>query len=356
MNGTATSTASEAAYPIEPPRAPVFMVGSERSGTTLLRLMLDHHPEIAFEKEFDFVVSAVSDTGAFPPVGAFVDLIGTVRGADYTIDRSLGYRDLVTDFLRQKQLSSGGKRHVGATVHRHFHRLRFLWPDARYIHVIRDPRDVARSVVQKGWAGNAYQAAEFWIRAETCWDALVPLLSNSQAIEVHYEDLVRCTRNQLSEICRFIGVEFSSEMLEYPKDARQYPPPDPTLAGQWTKKMSRRDVAMVEHRTARLMQSRGYALSGYPIPTIGPVRHQFIVSTARLRRLRTRAATFGFRLVAADLLARQLGIRALAKHTRQRITAIEQQMIDQEVAGERAPSANIAPAGRAGEARSDGHP
>ena len=37
--------------------APFFLVGSERSGTTLLRLMLDHHPEIAFEKEFDFVVT-----------------------------------------------------------------------------------------------------------------------------------------------------------------------------------------------------------------------------------------------------------------------------------------------------------
>ena len=46
--------------------APLFLVGSERSGTTFLRLMLDHHPEIAFEKEFDFVVTKVSDAGEFP--------------------------------------------------------------------------------------------------------------------------------------------------------------------------------------------------------------------------------------------------------------------------------------------------
>ena len=84
---------------------------------------------------------------------------------------------LVNDFLRQKQAASGGKPHVGATVHRHFERLRFLWPDARYIHLVRDPRDVARSVVQKGWAGNIYQASEFWIQAENCWDSLVPHLS-----------------------------------------------------------------------------------------------------------------------------------------------------------------------------------
>ena len=138
----------------------VFLVGSERSGTTLLRLMLDHHPEIAFEKEFDFVVSKVSETGAFPQVDAYLEWLATVRAADYAIDRSLDYRSLVTDFLRQKQAASGGKPRVGATVHRDFDRLRFIWPDARYIHLVRDPRDVSRSVVQKGWAGNVYQGSE----------------------------------------------------------------------------------------------------------------------------------------------------------------------------------------------------
>ena len=48
-----------------PAAAPVFLVGSERSGSTLLRLMLDHHPEIAFAQKIDFVVEHVSDTGAF---------------------------------------------------------------------------------------------------------------------------------------------------------------------------------------------------------------------------------------------------------------------------------------------------
>ena len=65
--------------------------------------MLDHHPEIAFEKEFDFVLSKVSDTGAFPPLDDYLEWIATVRGADYAIDRSLDYRQLVNDFLRQNR-------------------------------------------------------------------------------------------------------------------------------------------------------------------------------------------------------------------------------------------------------------
>lgn len=45
---------------------PVFLVGAERSGTTVLRLMLDHHPQIAFNNEFEYAVDLVSDEGKWP--------------------------------------------------------------------------------------------------------------------------------------------------------------------------------------------------------------------------------------------------------------------------------------------------
>ena len=261
--------------------APLFLVGSERSGTTLLRLMLDHHPEIAFEKEFDYAVERVSATGEAPALDDYLDWLGTVRGMNYAIDRSLSYRELVNDFLRQKQAASGGKPLVGATIHRNFDRVPYLWPDARYIHLVRDPRDVARSVVQKGWAGNVYQGAEFWIRAERCWDALGSHLSAENFIEIQYEDLVLRTESVLAAICRFIGVDYSPEMLNYRVDAPQYPPPDPALVTQWRTKLPARDLGLVEFRTAGLMQTRGYAPSGHPLPAIGPVRHELLLVAAR---------------------------------------------------------------------------
>lgn len=324
-------------------RSPLFLVGSERSGTTLLRLMLDHHPEIAFAKEFDFVVERLSDAGELPSLQRYLDWLSPVRGVDYAIDPSLGYRELVNDFLRQKQAASGGKPLVGATIHRNFDRLRYLWPDARYIHIVRDPRDVARSVVQKGWAGNVYQAAEFWTKAERCWDALASHLSADQAIEVHYEDLVLQTESVLAAVCRFAGVDYSPRMLDYPADAPQYPPPDPGLVVQWKTKLAPHDVALVEIRTAGLMESRGYAPSDHPLPQIGPVRHELLLTAARLRRLRTRLRMYGPWLVATDVLGRRLGLRRLARHAQTGIDAVEQSLIDQEAAGTRAPSANIAP-------------
>ena len=323
--------------------APVFLVGSERSGTTLTRLMLDHHPAIAFEKEFDFVVTKVTDTGVLPSMESYLEWIATVLAADYAIDRSLGYRELVNDFLRQKQAASGGKPHFGATVHRNFDRLRFLWPEARYIHLVRDPRDVARSVVQKGWAGNIYQASDFWIQAEHCWDALVPHLSKDQVIQIRYEDLVLRTREVLDDLCGFVGVEYSAAMLDYQADAPQYPPPDPNLVAQWKRTLQPADVALVEYRTADLMTSRGYSRSGHPIPRIGAIKHHLLLADGRLRRLHARVDRFGPATVATDVIGRRLGLKRLARHAQMGINAVQQREIDQETAGKRAPSANMAP-------------
>ena len=75
------------------------------------------------------MVTQVSDTGVLPPVQSYLDWIATVRGADYVVDPSLDYGDLVNDFLHQKQAASLGKPYVGATLHRNFDRLRFLWPE-----------------------------------------------------------------------------------------------------------------------------------------------------------------------------------------------------------------------------------
>lgn len=324
-----------------------------RSGSTLLRLMLDHHPEIAFDKEFDFAVALVSDTGQLPSMQSYLAWIKYVRGVDYAVNPSLGYREQMNDFLRQKQAMSGEKKYVGATVHVHFDRLRFLWPHARYIHLVRDPRDVARSVLQKVWAGNIYQASGFWIEAEDCWNSLATHLSTDQAIELHYEDLVTQTEAELSRICKFVGVEFVPAMLDYQVDARQYPPPDQSLASQWKTKLSPRDVAMVECRTAGRIERRGYARSGYPSTTIGPLKHQLLLSAGQVRQLRAKANRYGPGLVAINLLGK-LGLGTLRKYAKTRINAIDQRFIEQEAAGLRAPSANIAPVGLAGDRTAGG--
>jgi hypothetical protein len=153
---------------------PIFLVGAERSGTTLLRLMLDHHPEIAFFSEFEFAIEHVSGRGDFPDVDSYRHWLGNDRiflDSGFHVDPTLAYPELVRSFLEQKRYRDR-KPLVGATVHAGFDRLGSIWPDARYIHLLRDPRDVARSTIAMGWAGNVWTGVERWLEAESTWSRL----------------------------------------------------------------------------------------------------------------------------------------------------------------------------------------
>lgn len=107
--------------------SPVFLIGSERSGTTLLRLMLDHHPEIAFNLESEYLVFHISDTGIFPEVTSYRRKLQedrVFRQGRFALREDLDFPVLANDFLRQK-LERDRKRIVGATVHHGFSKLRF---------------------------------------------------------------------------------------------------------------------------------------------------------------------------------------------------------------------------------------
>lgn len=244
---------------------PYFLVGAERSGTTLLRLMLSHHPQISWCEEFEYVVDRISPAGEFPQLKDYYDWLETNRifqDSGLVINRNLSYPELVNDFLVQKK-QQNQKPIVGATVHRHFDQLLKIWSKAAFIHIIRDPRDVAQSRVKLGWAGNVWLGVESWLEAENCWEKLKENLSPQQYIEIYYEDLITSPLEILTNLCHFIGVNYDSEMMNYYQNTT-YDQVDSSLIQQWKKKLSNREIQLIEARANSLLKERGYQLSGLP--------------------------------------------------------------------------------------------
>lgn len=308
--------------------APTFLVGSVRSGTTLLRLMLDHHPELALHFEFEHAVDRIGDDGALPSIDAYHDYLRQDRIfllSGLEIDESLPYRQLVASFLDQHRRRNG-KRLAGATVHHGFEKLPHVWPEAKYVHLVRDGRDVARSIIQMGWAGNMYCGVDRWIEAETAWQRLREKLPADQRLEVRYEDLIRDAEATLTEVCRFIGVEFDPAMFDYAENST-YGLPDPKLLNQWRRKLTAHEVQLAESRIGDLLVERGYDLSGHPRLEISAAQARRLRRDDWAKRARFRMNRYGLPLFFEDYAARKLGVKPWARSTKRRLDAIDNEHI-----------------------------
>ncbi len=307
--------------------SPVFLVGAERSGTTLLRLMLDHHPELAFQFEFEFAVDQMKD-GAFPAIERYHEFLATDRifqASGFQIDKTLTYPDLVASFLQQRR-QRDGKPLIGATVHRHFDRLLTLWPNARFIHLIRDPRDVARSCIRMNWAGNCWKGVERWLEAEQCWDRVRNAIPASRWTEIRYETLVSTPVDTLVRLCEFIGIDYHPAMFDY-IDASSYDFPNQRLANQWRTRMSPREIRLVESRAGRVMQQRGYPLQYPGSPAPGRLGQLWLtLESAAIVKAR-RVSIYGLPLSIASWISNRLNWRTLQKRVQLKRNEIDNSML-----------------------------
>ncbi len=288
---------------------PIFLVGAERSGSTLLRLMLDHHEQIAFHLESEYVIDQLREGAPWPPLNTFYEYLVLQRTfveSNFRIDRSLSYPDLVRSFLEQRR-QRVNKPIVGATVHRNFDQLPRIWPDARYLHLVRDGRDVAASAVRIGWASNAWVGVERWIDAERKWDRLRPHLSSDQWLDVRYEDLIQDARGALKRICEFIAGPFDESMFDYARTST-YDLPDPKLIYRWRTNLPDLEVQLIEARVGDMLVERGYSLSGLPRIEVTPWMRWKLRWQSRLMGARFRVKRYGWWLFLQQVLARRLGV------------------------------------------------
>jgi hypothetical protein len=274
----------------------LFVVGCPRSGTTLLRRMLDAHPELAitpethwipewFEKqggdrnghvtrEFvqsllrsarfmklklnDDAVWTVFEDGESVPYARLVEhvfgLFGSRRGKPLVGDKTPGYTKAIP------------------TLHR-------LFPWARFVHLIRDGRDVCLSATTWHQVGRLERRFPSWRQdpvstAALWWELHVRLARDAGArieprnyYELRYEALVADPPEESTALCTFLGLAYSQTMPRFHegrtrKDPdlgsnKQWLPPTPGLR-DWRTQMPRHDVELFEAVAGELLDELDY--------------------------------------------------------------------------------------------------
>lgn len=207
------------------PPAP-FIVGVGRSGTTLLRLMLDAHSTLAIPPETNFraALDAFEEGGAPAAVRAMVasELWGDYGVAADELARRVecaAPRD-VSDVLRaffELYAERRGKSRWGNKTPYFLARMtqvQTVLPEARFVHLIRDGRDVALSTTPL-WFGpdDVGGVAGEWKRMLARARRQAGELDHY--LEIRYEDLVREPAPTLRRVCEFLELEWEPAMLEY---------------------------------------------------------------------------------------------------------------------------------------------
>jgi hypothetical protein len=285
----------------------VFIVGCPRSGTTLLGRMLDAHPEIAIVHEGRFVADWFERRRGLTPDGfVTAELIDELLAYPPFATVDVGREELERLARSAERVSyarfvSGifdlhgqarGKRLVGdKTPHyvRSIPTLHSLWPGARFVHLIRDGRDVClsarswRKVAVRGgsvarfsaWREDPVSTVALW------WEWQVRLgreaggsLGPGLYHELRYEALVDDPEKKCRAICAFLEVPYDERMLRFHEgrtkddaslDAKKaWRPVTPGLRS-WRTEMPGEDVARFEAAAGGLLDELGYP-RGAPRP------------------------------------------------------------------------------------------
>jgi hypothetical protein len=210
------------------------VVGAPRSGTTLLRLMLDSHPELAIPPETGFLSAAgrLRGTGdglrerffrtvtAFPPeapawpdFGIPADDFREALEAIEPFTASAGFRAFYRLYAaRHGKPRWGDKTPIYCL---HVDLIRRVLPEARFIHIIRDGRDVALSLREQWFSPGRDMAtlAKYWARFVV--RARGAGLGRADYLEIRYEDLVREPGPVLARTCRFLELDWDPAMLAH---------------------------------------------------------------------------------------------------------------------------------------------
>lgn len=301
-----------------------FIVGSGRSGTSLLQGMIAAHPSAVMPNETKFLTVLRKQFADRDRIG---DAEVFERAVDYTLSR-WWIADMKLDEGRVRELCASGDRswetillsilaahaeahgadRVGEKSPGHMRHIGYLsekFPRSRFVHVMRDPRAVVLSKLRTDFGSKSV-----WHHIETWKEAARQHATHSQRLGseryhlVRYERLVSDAEGTIRGLCDFLGLPFDESMLHHERRKvrgfaeRQAGHMSNTLRPlftssieKWRQEMPGWQVALIEHAAGEQMRDLGYELTGAMVSVPGlrlaASRVGFLVSKA-VERVRGR--------------------------------------------------------------------
>lgn len=280
---------------------PVFIVGCDRSGTTLLSLMITGSPSIHMTLESGFIPdlkrlsSEYSDFSEAKHKWYFIRDLKRFQSTSKTkafdvfdLSEDEAYRALenvsptnyvgAVDALFRADAEKNSKERWGNKTPEYILHIDWLseaFPESQFIHIIRDPRDVSASICRAGWENNLADAAEYWKQRVEQGCQSGSLLKSKRYLEVRYEKLLLNPEDEISNLTEWLQIKPDPRMVRFYESSQDHiadahqdlfqlldRPIDRSRAFAWRREMRKKEIAEVENVTSSFMQQFGYKPCG----------------------------------------------------------------------------------------------
>lgn len=302
-------------------KAPLFIVGVPRSGTTLLSRLLGSHPEVTISPETHYFPRHYEETSAAllrspSEAWSFWDELlddDYIQAFELTPQERARLRDWWEEhggptshrLILEGLLRTWAKRHQASRWgektprhHEYVPQIKDLFPTAQIIYVVRDPRDVALSLRKVPWGtDNLVQALARWARYEELAQAYTDRWPDTFH-EVRYEDILDEPASSLRTLCEAINLPFRETMLTFHKEQpssfdpegepwkkRALGPIDPSNQMKWRDEMSKPDRAIADHLLHDELRRRELPLAEEPMTGPRYLRLAYLKTKAYLQPL-----------------------------------------------------------------------
>jgi hypothetical protein len=294
--------------------AGIFIVGAPRSGTSLLRVMLNRHPAIALCDETFYFFYAYQRRRVFGDLSRLHsrellvrNYLATNRIRRLGLDAPELTRRLLNEgtshdrmfaALLQFYARSHGKPRWGEKTPQHAlvaATLTRWYPSAIILHIVRDPRDVVASLIRMPWGSRSVLLnARLW---QNCTAAAERCRNRPNYLLVRYESLVQDPEPELRRVCAAIGEDYTPQLLDAStRDQtdrwwfqRAQEPLTRQRTNAWQQQLTGHQIAIIERVAAADMIRFGYQPTGPRLAAAGLARAfgqaACEIASARLRNL-----------------------------------------------------------------------
>lgn len=271
---------------------PIFLLCSERSGSNLIRAIIDSHPDIYAPMPVHLGLNFWKVIHRYGELSRDENWYALLRHLPLYLQHTLGKLNIeITEeelraqlgqrnfceiyrYIFTKGMRAAGKRRIFIKDNHCHEQLYFLlhyFPEAKIVFQVRDPRDYAVSCKGLRHYSNIFNALDVWRADQSAALEALYTLTPARVFAMRYEDLITDTEPVLRALCDFLSLPFSARLLEFHnKDEAQAAANrsqywenlnKPILKENYAKfktGLSRFELALIESQVGELMIRFGY--------------------------------------------------------------------------------------------------